>query len=368
MNKFQLILLGIGAVAIGAWLFFGDQIKTEVTQEVFKPNDTTTEQRVEEVSSEPEVVATRLTVPWEIAFLPNGDMLVTERDGTLKLFGSSEAEFPISGVRQGGEGGLLGLAIHPNFSQNNFIYLYFTTTNTTNKVVRYRLANNQLTEDRTIIENIPGANNHDGGRIAFGPDRLLYITTGDAQQTSLAQDTNSLAGKILRITDEGAVPSDNPFNNPVYSYGHRNPQGIAWDSQGKLWSTEHGRSGVSTGLDELNLIERGANYGWPTIAGDETRDGMKRPVVHSGPNTTWAPSGMAIYNNTVYFAGLRGQAIYQTTISGGAVGPVTSQFFSQYGRLRAVTVHDGYLYFSTSNRDGRGRPNAEDDRIIRIKL
>jgi len=163
MNKFQLILLGIGAVAIGAWLFFGDQIKTEVTQEVFKPNDTTTEQRVEEVSSEPEVVATRLTVPWEIAFLPNGDMLVTERDGTLKLFGSSEAEFPISGVRQGGEGGLLGLAIHPNFSQNNFIYLYFTTTNTTNKVVRYRLANNQLTEDRTIIENIPGANNHDGG-------------------------------------------------------------------------------------------------------------------------------------------------------------------------------------------------------------
>jgi glucose/arabinose dehydrogenase len=368
MNKLQLILLGIGAVAIGAWLLFGDQLKTKIAQEVFKLNDTTTEQTNEEVSSEPEIIATGLTVPWEIAFLPNGDMLVTERSGTLKLFGNTNIEFPISGVRPMGEGGLLGLAIHPNFSQNHFVYLYFTTTNATNKVVRYRLTHNQLAEDKTIIENIPGANNHNGGRIAFGPDKLLYITTGDAQQASLAQDTNSLAGKILRITDEGAVPLDNPFNNAVYSYGHRNPQGLAWDSEGRLWSTEHGRSGTSTGLDELNLIKPGANYGWPTIAGDETADGMQKPIAHSGPNTTWAPSGMAIFNNTMYFAGLRGQAIYQAKISADSVGPITSQFFGQYGRLRAITIHDGYLYFSTSNRDGRGRAKTEDDRILRIKL
>lgn len=378
MKKIWPIIIAIIVIAAGAiWFSRG-----YITQKAFEPNDTVTAPAQEEppinngndsentapVAQGPEIVAQNLTVPWEIAFLPDGDMLVTERGGTLKRFGNSPASFPISDVRQMGEGGLLGLTIHPNFNQNNFIYLYFTTANATNKVVRYRFQNNQLTADRTIIENIPGASNHDGGRIAFGPDNLLYITTGDAQQTSLAQNTNSLAGKILRLTDDGGIPQDNPFNNAVYSYGHRNPQGLAWDPQGRLWSTEHGRSGVSTGLDEVNLITPGTNYGWPTIAGDQTREGMQPPKAHSGPNTTWAPSGMAIYNNTIYFAGLRGQSLYQATISGDNLGQVTSRFASQYGRLRAVTVHGGWLYFSTSNRDGRGQIQTNDDKIIRIRL
>lgn len=367
MNKFQYILLAIGIMLIIGWLFTDDKVKQEVIQKAFTPNDTTTETETD-LTLEPEVIATKLTVPWEIGFLPDGDMLVTERGGTLRRLGNSPASFPINGVKAAGESGLLGLAIHPDYNRNKFVYLYFTIGNSTNKVVRYKLDNNQLTEDRVIIENIPGANNHDGGRLAFGPDRLLYITTGDAQTTSNAQDTNSLAGKILRLNDDGSIPSDNPFNNAVYSYGHRNPQGLAWDKQGRLWSTEHGRSGTSTGLDELNLIERGANYGWPTIQGDETRDGLRTPIANSGPNTTWAPAGIAISGDTIYFVGLRGQSLYQTDISGSKVGKVTSRRNGQYGRLRAATIHDGYLYFSTSNRDGRGKPSVEDDRILRIKL
>lgn len=367
MSKLQYILLALGLVLILGWLFMDDRVKNEVVQKAFTPNDTTTEQESPQ-STAPEIVATDLTVPWAIAFLPDGDMLVTERGGTLRRLGGSPASISISGVRAVGEGGLLGVTLHPEFNRNNFIYLYFTIDNSTNKVVRYKFTNNQLSEDRTIIENIPGANNHDGGRLAFGPDDKLYITTGDAQETSNAQNTNSLAGKILRINDDGSSPNDNPFNNPVYSYGHRNPQGLAWDKEGRLWATEHGRSGISTGLDELNLIERGANYGWPTIQGDETRDDMKTPLANSGPNATWAPAGLAISGDTIYFAGLRGQALYQTTISGNKVSKVTSRWDGQYGRLRAVAIHDGYLYFSTSNRDGRGKPTAGDDRILRIKL
>ena len=367
MNKFQYILLAVGVLLIIGWLFMDDRVKQEVVQKAFTPNDTSTQEETDQ-TVEPEVIASKLTVPWAIAFLPDGDMLVTERSGTLRRLGNSPASFPISGVKAAGESGLLGVAIHPDYNQNKFVYLYFTIGNSTNKVVRYKLDNNQLSEDRVIIENIPGANNHDGGRIAFGPDKFLYITTGDAQTNSNAQDTNSLAGKILRLKDDGSIPNDNPFNNAVYSYGHRNPQGLAWDKQGRLWSTEHGRSGASTGLDELNLIERGANFGWPTIQGTETREGMKTPIANSGPTTTWAPASIAISGDTIYFVGLRGQALYQTKISGNSVEKITSRWNGQYGRLRAATIHDGYLYFSTSNRDGRGKPAVEDDRILRIKL
>lgn len=367
MKKFQLILLAIGLLAVISWMYWDKEGKQRIMEQVFKPNDTSTQQNTSS-NFRPEVISNSLTVPWEIAFLPNGEMLTTERIGNLKHFAHIENKFSINGVKSGGEGGLLGLAIHPNFTNNNFIYLYFTTNNQTNKVVRYRLANNQLTEDKIIIDNIPGASNHNGGRIAFGPDQLLYITTGDAQETSLAQNTSSLAGKILRLRDDGSLPNDNPFGNAVYSYGHRNPQGLAWDSQRRLWSTEHGRSGLSTGFDELNLIEKGANYGWPVIQGEETKEGMRPPVLHSGPNTTWAPAGMVIVGDKIYFVGLRGQAIYETKINGNSVNPVNALFFEQFGRLRAITFYDGYLYFSTSNRDGRGRPATEDDRILKFKL
>lgn len=316
-----------------------------------------------------EVVAENLTIPWEIAFLPDTTMLVTERPGRLLKIGQDKIVIPIAGVQHRGEGGLLGLAIHPDFSQNHLIYLYLTTTTgqgLTNRVERYRLDGTQLSDRHVIIENIPGAAIHDGGRIAFGPGKLLYITTGDSGNEKLAQDTNSLAGKILRLKDDGSIPGDNPFNNAVYSYGHRNSQGLAWDDTGQLWATEHGRSGVLSGFDELNKIEKGKNYGWPVIQGDETRPGMETPTSNSGATTTWAPAGAVYWNGQIFFAGLRGESLYEAVISGSNV-QLKTHLKGQFGRLRAVTLGpDGRLYISTSNRDGRGQAQTSDDRIIRV--
>ena len=219
-----------------------------------------------------------------------------------------------------------------------------------------------------IVDRIPGAANHNGGRIKFGQDRLLYIATGDAQEPSRAQDTNSLAGKILRVTDAGQPAAGNSFNNAVYSYGHRNVQGLAWDQNGTLWATEHGRSGALSGLDELNLIVLGKNYGWPEIAGDETRVGMEAPVKHSGATVTWAPAGAAFWQEKLYFGGLRGQALYEAVISRNKVTALNELLKGELGRIREViTGPDGGLYITTSNRDGRGQPQETDDRIIRLE-
>lgn len=318
----------------------------------------------EQMSGEVETVATGLDTPWEIAFLPSGDMLVTERPGRLRIFGANPQIIEVPGVVERGEGGLLGLALHPNFSSNNFLYLYYTTARngeTINRVVRYVFDGGALTENRVIVDNLPGSGNHNGGRIVFGPDDLLYITTGDAGDADRAQDANSYAGKILTVRDDGG-------DLRVHSYGHRNPQGIAWDGEGNLWATEHGRSGVLSGYDELNFIEEGVNYGWPEIEGDETREGMRAPAAHSGPTTTWAPAGLAHHEGTLYFAGLRGGALYAANIVGRGAVSAVRRVIEGYGRLRAVTVHDGYLYFSTSNRDGRGSPAADDDRIFRVRV
>src|SRR3990167_8919408 len=228
------------------------------------------------------IVAQGLDTPWAIAFLPDGNMLVTERKGAVRLVDKSgnlqsEPVVTINTVKEIGEGGLLGMTLHPKFPENGWVYLYYTYEsqgdNTKNQVVRMKYTNGQLTDEQIILDNIPGASNHNGGRIKFGPDNYLYITTGDAQEPSLAQTKSSLAGKILRVTDEGKPTPGNTFNTMVYSWGHRNPQGIAWDSNGNLWETEHGPSGGSlgTGNDEVNLIEPGKNYGWPVIQGDQTQ-------------------------------------------------------------------------------------------------
>lgn len=322
------------------------------------------------------VFAENLDTPWAIAFLPDNQIVFTERPGNLHIVDQSGAyvvnPISIEGVLEIGEGGLLGVAVDPDFSANGFIYLYFTYSgapdeNTLNRVVRYKLENNAVSNRSVLVDAIPGASNHNGGRIAFGSDKYLYITTGDAQVPSRAQDTKSLAGKILRVTTEGKPAPGNPFGNEVYSYGHRNPQGLAWDADGNLWSTEHGRSGVISGLDEVNLIESGKNYGWPTIEGTETGEGMVTPVINSGATTTWAPAGAAIVKNKLYFAGLRGQSLYEATLNGTSATFDTAHFANQYGRLRAVDVGpDGFLYVSTSNKDGRGSPTSNDDRIFRI--
>ncbi len=322
------------------------------------------------VATGPTVVAENLDTPWDIAFMPDGDMLVTERPGRLRRLGASPASIAIPGVKESGEGGLMGLTLHPDFASNKLIYVYFTagTTGSENKIIRYKLENNALVQDKVIISGIPSAIYHDGGRIAFGPDGMLYATTGDATDANLAQDKNSLAGKVLRLTADGAIPSDNPFGTAVWSWGHRNSQGLAWDAQGRLWATEHGRSGSSSGYDELNLIVKGGNYGWPTIQGSATQQGMIAPVLHSGATTTWAPSGIARAGTKLFWAGLAGESLYEATIeSNGTVSGFKAHWKGTYGRLRAVTLGpDGHLYISTSNRDGRGSPAANDDRIIKV--
>ncbi len=321
-------------------------------------------------SAKPELVAENLDIPWEIRSLPDGDILVTERPGTLlHISEDSEERIEVEGVRHVGEGGLLGMALHPDFEQNRWLYLYMTTEaeeGTSNRVERYTYSSEKSLSNRTtIITGIPGARYHDGGRIEFGPDRYLYITTGDAGDAADAQDRDSLAGKILRIKDDGSIPEDNPFGTAVYSFGHRNPQGLAWDSEGRLWSTEHGRSGIRSGFDELNLIENGKNYGWPIMQGSEKQESMVLPIVHSGPDYTWAPASAAHWNGSIFFGGLRGSALYEIRIDD--TDTIIRHLEGQYGRIRAVRLgHDGHLYFSTSNTDGRGRPYEGDDKILRI--
>ena len=323
-----------------------------------------------------EIVFENLEIPWSIVFLNDNYILVTERVGRVKILDLKDKkllqEFKIEEVKHIGEGGLLGATLHPNFSQNNFVYFYYTTEkdgNLINKVERYilKLAQNgkyELIKEKTIVDNIPAGNVHNGGRIKFGPDGYLYITTGDAGNSQNSQDINSLGGKILRVKDDGSLPNDNPFKNLIYAYGIRNSQGITWDGQGNLWSIDHGRSGVKSGLDEINLIEKGKNYGWPIIQGDETQEGMEKPIMHSGEDITWAPADLIYYNGNLFFTGLRGQGLYQYNIKNKKL---TLHFFQKFGRLRAITLGpDGNFYISTSNRDGRGYPKEGDDKIIKV--
>ncbi len=314
------------------------------------------------------VVAKDLQVPWALTFIPDTtDMLVTERSGNLVKVDASGNKQTVGSIpaQQIGEGGLLGMTLDPNFSTNHYIYFYYTysSNGALNRIVRYKFENNKLTDEKILVDKIPGNSNHDGGRIKFGPDGYLYATTGDAQDPSNAQDKNSLSGKILRMTTEGKPAPGNPFGTLVYSYGHRNPQGLAWDDKSQLWSTEHGRS-APTGYDELNLITAGKNYGWDIIQGDEARSGMETPVINSGASNTWAPAGAIFLNGKIIFAGLRGTGLYIYDISSKQL---SEKLKNEYGRLRDVELGpDGFIYVTTSNNDGRGNPVVGDDRILKI--
>jgi len=314
-------------------------------------------------------VANNLEIPWDIAFLPDGSILATQRPGSL-IHVEQDRVIPVEGVVHQGEGGLLGIALHPNFSQNRYVYLYQTTRandRLENRVVRYTYEDDELTRDRVIIDGIAGAPYHDGGRIEFGPDGYLWVTAGDATETANAQRPQTLAGSIMRINPDGSIPDANPFDNAVYSYGHRNPQGLAWDDDAHLWSTEHGRSGALTGMDEVNLIEGGNNYGWPVIEGDETREGMVSPKAHSGPDVTWAPASAVYFDGSIYFGGLRGSAVYEAVLSGTDVTEIRRHFHNDFGRIRSIRIGpEGFFYITTSSQDGRGEPVEADDRIIRI--
>ena len=314
-------------------------------------------------------VAKKLDIPWALDFLPDGSIIFTERPGRIRLIDArdgllTDPLLAIDEVAHTGEAGLLGIAVHPDFSKNGFIYVYYTYRNVSglvNKVMRFRMRGRDLLDGTLIIDNIPGASIHDGGRIKFGPDGLFYITTGDATNTNSARDKNSLAGKILRLKDDGTIPGNNPFpGSPVFSFGHRNPQGLAWDNKSRLWATEHG----SSASDELNLIEPGKNYGWPDFRGDEKAQGIVSPVLHSGTDT-WAPSGIAYFEGSLFFAGLRGQSLFEVTVDDK---PALRRHLNRdFGRLRDVVVGpDKHLYILTSNRDGRGTTAEDDDQIIRI--
>jgi len=330
-----------------------------------------------------ETVAQNLTIPWSIDWISEKTVLFTERDGHLRIIEDGQLlKEPLLSIDVGGvEGGLLGIAIDPNYAENKYIYLYYTYNeflSTTNKLVRYQLTDGQIIEDKILLDGIPGGPFHDGGRIKFGPDGKLYITTGEAGNPGLSQDLNSLGGKILRINSDGTIPKDNPWErSPVYSIGHRNPQGIDWDSSGNLIATEHGPSGWrGVAHDEVNVITPGTNYGWPDIIGDETAEGLQNPIFHTGEDT-WAPSGAEFYygnkipqwTGKYFIATLKGNHLHMIDfdLQNNKIISHEKLFQNEFGRLRdVITGPDGFLYILTSNQDGRGSPDAIDDRILRI--
>ncbi|MCX6703476.1 MAG: PQQ-dependent sugar dehydrogenase [Candidatus Zambryskibacteria bacterium] len=342
---------------------------------VFKPTSSTIPVVILPDRAEIKILAGNLQVPWDIAILPDGNLLATERPGDLVLVSHERGVIgrtTVPDVSTAGEGGLMGIALHPNFETNNFIYLYRTTMSEgrrINQIVRfsYSIAKHTLSDAKVILDNIPGATYHDGGAISFGPDGYLYVTTGDAGTPALARDTSSLAGKTLRMTDDGSPAPRNLFGNIIYSFGHRNAQGLAWDTQGRLWQTEHGRSGVRSGLDELNLIRIGGDYGWPESQGDTVLTGTIGPMLHSGESDTWAPGSITADGDTLYFTGLRGQKLYRVT--GLETNPaIEALLVEEYGRLRAARIFNNTLYLTTSNTDGRGKAGSNDDQLIAIPL
>lgn len=337
-----------------------------------------------------ETVAEGLEVPWSIVFTPDKRILITERPGRIRVIENGVLkEKPIavlSDVFSEGESGLLGMTIHPNFANNNWLYLCYTSKKNNvlkEQVKRFTLGKNGLQDEKIILDNIPAAQFHDGCRVKFGPDHKLYITTGDATKRDLAQELSSLAGKTLRVNEDGSIPSDNPFvktknaRPEIWTFGHRNAQGLDWQPDtGLMIQTEHGPSGFDGpgGGDEINIVERGKNYGWPIIHHRMTKPGLESPILEYTP--ALAPSGATFYrsnlipewHNNFFFACLRGQRIIRVSFDGRKVVDTENLFENTYGRIRDITEGpDGALYFATSNRDGRGKPAPSDDRILRIR-
>jgi glucose/arabinose dehydrogenase len=312
------------------------------------------------------VVASGLEVPWGIAFLPGGDALVSERTtGRIVRVagdgGEPREEMVVEGVDTGaGEGGLLGLAVSPDYERDGLVFAYFTAADD-NRVVRFRLGEAQ----RPILTGLERSTIHNGGRIAFGPDGMLYVGTGDAGNSTASQDPETLNGKILRMRPDGRPPDDNPFpGSLVFSVGHRNVQGLAWDADGRLWQAEFGQNS----FDEVNLIRPGRNYGWPEVEGRGDTAGGR----FTNPLVTWStdeasPSGAAVAGGALYVGALRGERLWRVPLQGASTGTPRALLEGEYGRLRTVTAApDGALWVTTSNRDGRGSPRDGDDRILRV--
>lgn len=314
-----------------------------------------------------EVVAENINVPWSIEKWEDS-IYLTERSGAIVHIRDGNVEQHTveleEEISNASEAGLLGFVLHPDFSESNEAYAYYTyETNggQFNRIVILQLEDKTWRETQVLLDQIPSGAYHHGGRLKIGPDGKLYATTGDASRREIAQDLSSLGGKILRLNLDGTIPKDNPFaDSYVYSYGHRNPQGITWSEAGTLYASEHGDSAN----DELNLIEAGQNYGWPTIEGKEEQKNLKSPLFTSDSKATWAPSGMSYENGKLYVAALRGTAVLEFHLKTGELREVIADL----GRIRDVLVEDGYLYFISNNADGRGVPQENDDKLYRIPL
>lgn len=315
-------------------------------------------------SATSEVVIDGLDAPWSVAF-HGTTALVSERDSAqiLEIDSAGEARevAVIAGVSPGGEGGLLGIAV-----DDDHLYTYYTASDE-NRIERFELIGEagslNLGTPETVFDGIPSASNHNGGRIAFGPDGMLYATTGDAGNGQNAQNLDSSAGKILRLTPDGGIPQDNPFpDSPVYSYGHRNPQGIAWDAAGTLYASEFGQNT----WDELNVIEPGGNYGWPEVEGIAEQDGFIDPVQQWAPQEA-SPSGITVADDVILIANLRGERLRAVPLSD--LTSSTEHLVGEHGRLRDVILApDGSTWVVTNNTDGRGNPRPDDDRILTISI
>ncbi len=342
-----------------------------------------------------ETVVENVEIVWSIVFAPDGRVFFAERPGRVRVIENGKLRekpfFTVPDVELSGESGLMGMVLHPDFKENHFVYLAYAYQNAekdqTVKVVRYKENGETLVEPKIIIDAIPASQYHAGTRLRFGPDAKLYITTGDATKQARAQKMDSINGKTLRLNDDGSIPSDNPFVNQkdvrgeIWSYGHRNAQGMDFQPEtGLMFQTEHGPSiidGVSlfkrTGGDEVNIVERGKNYGWDKISHNMTKKGMETPIIEFSPAV--APgSGMFYrgnlfpeFKNNFFFGALKGEMIVRLVLDGRKIVSRDNLLEKQYGRIREIAeAPDGSIWFSTSNRDGRGDPAKTDDRILRI--
>ena len=371
MNRKILLVVLLILIAVGVYIGAG-------RSEVFEGGELNAGDKKVKTGFDIEVVAENLFVPWSIVFTSSSRILVTERDGKIREIVDDKLNpnplIVFSNVSSSAEEGLMGLTLDPDYENNSYLYAcyaYSKDGGLSDRVVRLIDKGNSIVADTIVIDNIPAARFHAGCRLRFGPDNKLYITTGDATDKNIAQDLNSLGGKILRINSDGSIPKDNPFpNSPVYSLGHRNSQGIDWHPEtGTMFSTEHGPSSFDgpPGGDEVNVIVSGGNYGWPLVSHEKSQKGLIDPKLVFTPAE--APGSGTFYRGDFYFGALKGEGIIRIVVSDKNLEDIVSfeKLDISVGRIRDVAAGpDGTLYFSTSNRDGRADPRPGDDKVYRI--